>query len=65
MMPERRRAQIVIHKKVATAMDKLTMRMRTIIDAMPADERDRVLKSVRAISSDLADRLKAPSSRSH
>jgi hypothetical protein len=52
-------------RRVTAAIDKLVEGPRDIIELMSADERKRLLSSIRAISSDFADRLEAPSDRKH
>jgi len=52
-------------KRILSAIDKLVLGMRSVINEIPPEARERALKSIRAISSDIADRIEAPSSRSH
>jgi hypothetical protein len=52
-------------QEIVAAIDKLVSRMRGVIDEMSPEVRKRALKSIRTISSDIADRLEAPSSRNH
>ena len=56
---------IMNDKRILSAIDKLVLGMRSVINEMPPEARERALKSIRAISSDIADRIEAPSSRSH
>jgi hypothetical protein len=52
-------------KQTAAAIDKIVSRMRDVVDELAFDERRQVLLSIRAVSGDIADRLEAPSSRTH
>jgi hypothetical protein len=52
-------------EQITAALDKLVSGMRVVIDGLSPDERKRVLASIRAISSDIADRLETPSGRNH
>jgi hypothetical protein len=49
----------------ALAIDTIVTGMRRVIDELPAAERKLILNSIRSKWSDIADRLEAPSSRSH
>jgi hypothetical protein len=49
----------------ALAIDTIVTGMRRVIDELPAAERKLILNSIRSKWSDNADRLEAPSSRSH
>ncbi len=52
-------------KRIVSAVDRLVSGMRGVIDEMSPEVRKRVLTSIRAVSSDIADRLEAPSVRKH
>ena len=49
----------------ALAIEDIIAGMRRAIDQLPAAERKLILTSMRSKWSDIADRLEAPSSRSH
>jgi len=49
----------------ALAIDTIVTGMRRVIDELPAAKRKLILNSIRSKWSDIADRLEAPSSRSH
>jgi hypothetical protein len=52
-------------KQTVAAIDKIMSRLRAVVDQLASDERRQVLSSIRAISGEIADRLEAPSSRTH
>jgi hypothetical protein len=49
----------------ALAIDDIVIGVRRVIGELPAAERKLILSSMRSKWSDIADRLEAPSSRSH
>jgi hypothetical protein len=53
------------HEDEALTIDTIAIGMRRVIDELPAAERKLILSSMRSKWSDIADRLEAPSSRSH
>ena len=53
------------HEDEALAIDTIVTGMSRVIDELPEAERKLILDSIRSKWSDIADRLEAPSSRSH
>jgi len=49
----------------ALAIDDIVTSMRRVLDQLTAAERKRILISMRSKWRDIADRLEAPSSRTH
>jgi hypothetical protein len=57
--------QDMTDEEIVGAIDKLVAGVREVISDLSPAERERLLRSIRAVSSDIADRLEAPSNRNH